>query len=61
MNADAKKNIWNMFVTLEVFQLEMFALKLLKLLKSPLMSVIFETSHSAMGPYIAAAAVGFAS
>ena len=49
-----------MVVTLEVSQLEISALKFVKLLMSRLMSVIFETSHSAMGPYVSVAAVGFA-
>jgi hypothetical protein len=42
-----------MFVTPEVFHLEMFALKSLKSLKSPCMSVMPETSHPAMEPYVA--------
>ena len=50
-----------MVVTLEVSQLEMSALKSFKSVKSPLMSVTAETSQSAMGPYVAVAAVGFAS
>ena len=54
------RNIWLMSVTTEVSQLEMSALKFLKLKKSPLMSVMAETSQSAMGPYVAVAAVGLA-
>jgi len=46
-----------MVVTLEVSQLETSALKFLKSLKSPLMSVMAETSQSAMGPYVSVAAV----
>ena len=49
-----------MFVTLEVTQLDMSALKLLFWSKSKLMSVMAETSQSAMGPHLAMAAVGFA-
>jgi len=44
-----------MVVTLDVSQLDMSALKLFKSLKSSLMSVMAETSHSAMGPYAAVA------
>ena len=51
-------NIWRMFVTPEVFQLEMSASKFSKLKKSPLISVMAETSQLAMGPYSAVAAVG---
>ena len=54
------RNIQSMAVTPEVFQLETSALKFFKSLKSSLMSVMAETSHSAMGPYVAMAAVGFA-
>ena len=54
------QNIPYMVVTPEVFQLETSALKFFKSLKSSLMSVMAETSHSAMGPYVAMAAVGFA-
>ena len=50
-----------MFVTLEVFQLEISALIFCKSWKSPLMSVMAETSHLAMGPHFAVAAVGLAS
>ena len=53
-------NIRYMLVTPEVSQLETSALKLFKPLKSPLMSVMAETSQSATGPYVAMAAVGFA-
>ena len=55
------RNMPAMSVAREVFQLEMSALKFLKLLKSPLMSVMAETSQSAMGPYVSMAIVGFAS
>ena len=44
-----------MSVTLEVFQLDTFSLNVARLRKSPLMSVIEETSHSKMGPYIMSA------
>jgi len=53
-------NIRNMSVTLEVSQPEMSALKFVKPLKRLPMSVIAETSQSAMGPYVAVAAVGLA-
>ena len=43
-----------MSVTLEVFQVDTFSLNVAKLRKSPFMSVIEETSHSEMGPYITA-------
>ena len=55
------RNMWFMFVTLEVSQLEISALKLRMPLKSPPMSVMAETHQSAMGPYVAVAAAGFAS
>ena len=54
------RNMLFMVVTLEVFQFDMSALKFFKFWKSQLMSVIFETSHSATGPYVAVAAVGLA-
>ena len=54
------QNICCMSVTLEVSQLETSASKFLKLEKSPLMSVMAETSQSAMGPHFAVAAVGLA-
>ena len=44
-----------MSVTLEVFQLDTFSLNVVRFLKSPFMSVIEETSHSEMGPYIISA------
>ena len=47
-----------MSVTREVSQLEMSALKFRMLEKSRYMSVTAETSQSAMGPYVAVAAVG---
>ena len=47
-----------MFVTLDVSQLEMSALKFCKFWKSPPMSVMADTSQLAMGPYVAMAAVG---
>ena len=53
-------NIRYMLVTPEVSQLETSALKLFKPLKSPLMSVMAETSQSAMRPYALIAAVGSA-
>ena len=54
------RNIWFIVVTPEVFQLDMSALTFFKSLKSPLMSVMAETSQSAMGPHFAVAAVGLA-
>ena len=54
------RNIWYMVVTLEVSQLDMSASKFFKLSKSPLMSVMAETSQSAIGPHFAVAAVGLA-
>ena len=53
-------NMVPMFVTLEVSQLEMSALKFFKFWKRELMSVMAETSQSAMEPYVAVAAVGLA-
>ena len=50
-----------MSVTPEVSQLEMSASKSFKLEKSCFVSVMAETSQSAMGPYVAMAAVGLAS
>ena len=44
-----------MLVTPEVFQPEMFALKYVRPVKSSDMSVMAETSQSAMGPYSAMA------
>ena len=49
-----------MFVTLDVSQLEMSALKFFKFLKRELMSVMPETSQSATGPYVAMADAGSA-
>ena len=46
-----------MLVALDVSQLEMPSLKFFKPLKRSLMSVMAETSQSAMGPYVAIAAV----
>ena len=54
------RNMWLMSVTLEVSQLDMSSLKFVEPSKRERMSVIFETSHSAIGPYFAVAAVGFA-
>jgi len=50
-----------MSVTLEVSQLEMLALKLINPEKSWRMSVMDETSQSAMGPYVPVVSFGFAS
>ena len=50
----------SMVVTLDVSQFEMSALKFCMLLKRLLMSVMAETSQSAIGPYVAMAAVGLA-
>jgi len=44
-----------MSATPDVSQLDMSALKLFKFWKRSLMSVMAETSHSAMGPYAAVA------
>ena len=49
-----------MSVTPEMFQLDMSALKFCKLEKSPLISVMAETSQSARGPYVAMADAGLA-
>ena len=54
-------NMLLMSVTLDVSQLETSTLKFRKLQKRQLMSVMPETSQSATGPYVAMAAVGFAS
>ena len=51
-------NMRYIFVTLDVSHLEMSALKFCKPLKREPMSVMAETSQSAMGPYVAMAAVG---
>ena len=55
------RNMSLMSVTPEVSQLEMSVLKFVNQRKSWLMSVMDETSQSAMRPYVAVAAVGFAS
>ena len=55
------QNMPYIVVTLEVSQLEISALKSAKSMKRPLMSVMAETSQSAMGQYAAVAAVGLAS
>ena len=52
------RNIWFMVVTPEVSQLETSASKFFMLEKIPLMSVIAETSQSAMGPHFVVASVG---
>ena len=53
-------NMYFMFVTPEVSQLDMSASKFFKLEMRLLMSLMAETSQSAMGPYVAMAAVGLA-
>jgi hypothetical protein len=53
--AERTPNMSCMDVTLDVSQLDMSALKLFKLWKSSLMSVMAETSQPAMGPYPAVA------
>ena len=58
--AERTQNMAYMFVTLDVSQLEMSALKFCKFLKRWLMSVTAETSQLAMGPYFAIATVGLA-
>jgi hypothetical protein len=57
--AERTANMPYMFVTLDVSQLEMSALKFFKFWKSSLMSVIIETSQSAIGPYVAMAEAAF--
>ena len=52
--------MWSMRVTLDVSQLDTSALKLFKLWKSQLMSVMADTHQSAMGPYVTVAAAGSA-
>ena len=54
------QNMPYIVVTLEVSQLEISALKSAKSMKRPLMSVMAETSQSAMRPCVAVAAVGLA-
>ena len=56
--AERTSNMRAMVVTLDVSQLEKSALKFCKLEKRSLMSVMAETSQSAMGPNVAMAAVG---
>ena len=46
------QNMLPMSVTLDVFQLDTFSLNVSRSLNSPFMSVIEETPHSEMGPYI---------
>jgi hypothetical protein len=58
--AERTRNIQRMSATPDVSQLDMSALKLFKSLKSSLMSVMAETSQSAMGPYAAVAVATFA-
>jgi hypothetical protein len=58
--AERTANMAPMVVTLEVSQPEMSALKFVNLRKSWPMSVMAETSQSAMGPHVAVAAVGLA-
>ena len=53
-------SIASMFVTPEVLQLDMSALKFRKSVKSSLMSVMSETSQVSMGPYVALAEVTLA-
>ena len=57
LNADAPLNMPAIVVTRRVFQLEMSVLKSILPAKSPLMSVMDETSQSAMGPHVTMAAV----
>jgi len=58
--AERASNMLPMSVTLEVSQLEMSALKLVRSLKSSLMSEIPETSQFATGPYLLVAEVTLA-
>jgi hypothetical protein len=46
------ENMCPMSVTLDVFQLDTLSLNVARPLNSPFMSVIEETPHSEMGPYI---------
>jgi hypothetical protein len=59
--AERTRNMEFMFVTPDMFQLEMSALKFFKSWKSSLMSVMAETHQSAMGPYVAMAEAAFES
>ena len=61
LNAAAPLNMPAIVVTPAVFQLEMSALKSVLPAKSPLMSVMDETSQSAMGPHVTMAAVASSS
>ena len=58
--AERTANMRYMVVTLDVSQLEMSALKYCKPLKRSRMSVMAETSQSAIKPYVAMARVGLA-
>ena len=58
LNERAAANMPVMSVSLEVSQLEISALKLDKLWKTPAMLEMAETSQSAMGPYLAMVAFG---
>ena len=58
--ADRTENIDAMSVTLDVSQLDMSALKLFKLLKSPFMLVIAETPQLEIGPHVTVAEAGSA-
>ena len=58
--AERTANMPCIVVTREVSQLEMYALKSAKSQKSLRMSAMTETFQSAMGPYVAVAAVGSA-
>ena len=53
--AERTTNMSAMSVTLDVSQLEMSALNLVKAEKSPFMLVIAETSQLEIGPYVAVA------
>ena len=53
--AKRTENIHAMSVTLDVSQLDMSALNLVKAEKSPFMLVIAETSQLEIGPYVAVA------
>jgi hypothetical protein len=59
--AERTENIMRMFVTLDVSQLEMSALKFFEFWKREPMSVMAETHQSAMGPYVAMAKAAFES
>ena len=58
--AERTENIHPMSVTLDVSQLDMSALNLVKAEKSPLIFVTAETPQLEIGPYVAVAEAAFA-